>query len=458
MRTLSGKLFNINRKIASAFRVTVAVAMAALCLVPGNAAMAQVNISPSPIPAGIVGTPYNQSLGASGGAAPYTYSNEVGRLPNVLTLTPGGTLSGTPQLATVPFEIWATDANGREGVASSSAWVMSYGLTLNATFPVAAVNQPYSVTIGVTGGTAPYTCALMSGALPAGLATASNCIISGTPTTAGTSTFTLQGTDSAAGVGNQTFTLTVGNVAPNIAYSPPAGSTANFTGTTTPGSNGIGLIVATPWGGMGTGVAATTTLNSCGLGSVTGDGSFGSVAAISLSFSGTSTIAQNINLSCMSGTQVTAAVLTCQENAGGSGNLARSWPLNCPAGITVPGAPAVTSISPGSGPVNGGTRVTITGTGFVNGATVTVGGAPATAVTWVSATSITASTPEGTTGAKNVVVTNPDQLTGFLPRGFTYVEATSIPSLSEWGLIMLSGLMMLFGWVEIHLGRRLRHS
>ncbi|HEY33294.1 MAG TPA: hypothetical protein G4O10_09370, partial [Dehalococcoidia bacterium] len=41
-------------------------------------------------------------------------------------------------------------------------------------------------------------------------------------------------------------------------------------------------------------------------------------------------------------------------------------------------APTVTSISPTSGPAAGGTSVTITGTNFVNGATVTIGGASAT--------------------------------------------------------------------------------
>src|SRR5207249_9733853 len=52
--------------------------------------------------------------------------------------------------------------------------------------------------------------------------------------------------------------------------------------------------------------------------------------------------------------------------------------------------PAVTSVSPNNGPTGGGTSVTITGTNFINGATVAFGLTPATGVVVNSATSITA--------------------------------------------------------------------
>lgn len=84
-------------------------------------------------------------------------------------------------------------------------------------------------------------------------------------------------------------------------------------------------------------------------------------------------------------------------------------------------APTVTSIAPTSGPITGGTAVTITGTNFVAGATVSVGGAAATGVTVVSATSITATTPIGAEGAADVVVTNADAQAATLTGGFTYI-------------------------------------
>jgi hypothetical protein len=55
-------------------------------------------------------------------------------------------------------------------------------------------------------------------------------------------------------------------------------------------------------------------------------------------------------------------------------------------------APAITGVAPASGPVGGGTPLTISGTDFVTGATVTVGGRPCTAIT-VAATTITCTTP-----------------------------------------------------------------
>ena len=83
-------------------------------------------------------------------------------------------------------------------------------------------------------------------------------------------------------------------------------------------------------------------------------------------------------------------------------------------------APTVSAISPTSGTTGGGTPVTITGTGFLTGATVSLGGTAATGVTVVSSTSITATTAAHAAGAVNVVVTNTDAKTGTLTNGYTY--------------------------------------
>jgi len=71
-------------------------------------------------------------------------------------------------------------------------------------------------------------------------------------------------------------------------------------------------------------------------------------------------------------------------------------------------AVTVSAISPSSGPAAGGTNLTITGTSFQPGAGVRIGGVPATGVTVVSDTQITASTPPLSPGTLNDVdVTNP---------------------------------------------------
>ena len=93
--------------------------------------------------------------------------------------------------------------------------------------------------------------------------------------------------------------------------------------------------------------------------------------------------------------------------------------------IATPPAPppaAVTSISPISGPVTGGTSVTIAGTGFAQGATVKIGAAAATNVRIVSATLITATTTPAAAGVSNVVVTS-NGTPAVLPGGFTYLDS-----------------------------------
>ncbi|MEI7926141.1 MAG: IPT/TIG domain-containing protein, partial [Chloroflexota bacterium] len=83
-------------------------------------------------------------------------------------------------------------------------------------------------------------------------------------------------------------------------------------------------------------------------------------------------------------------------------------------------APTVSAVAPALGPSAGGTSITITGTGFVSGATVTIGGTAATGVTVVSATSITATTPAGTPGSATVTVRNSDGQAANVGGGFTF--------------------------------------
>ncbi len=83
--------------------------------------------------------------------------------------------------------------------------------------------------------------------------------------------------------------------------------------------------------------------------------------------------------------------------------------------------PVVTAVSPASGSTAGGTAITITGTSFQNGATVTVGGTAATSVVFVNSTKITAVAPAHAAGSVAVVVTNPTTQTGTLNPGFFYI-------------------------------------
>jgi hypothetical protein len=80
----------------------------------------------------------------------------------------------------------------------------------------------------------------------------------------------------------------------------------------------------------------------------------------------------------------------------------------------------VSGVNPTSGPAAGGTSVTISGTGFAAGATVTFGGTNATGVVVNNSTTITATTPAHAAGAVDVVVTNSTGQSGTKLNAFTY--------------------------------------
>lgn len=86
----------------------------------------------------------------------------------------------------------------------------------------------------------------------------------------------------------------------------------------------------------------------------------------------------------------------------------------------IPPAVGLTGVSPPSGPTSGGTAVTLTGSGFAAGATVSFGGAAASSVVVQNAARITAVTPAHAAGTVAVTVTNPGGAADTLSPGFFY--------------------------------------
>jgi large repetitive protein len=92
-------------------------------------------------------------------------------------------------------------------------------LTINAsggTTPVGMAGGAYAQNFFLSGGAGPYTWSLASGQLPPGLSLKTfsdprdaNNELAGTPTTAGTYTFTMQLTDYPGQQATQQFTLTI---------------------------------------------------------------------------------------------------------------------------------------------------------------------------------------------------------------------------------------------------------
>jgi uncharacterized repeat protein (TIGR02543 family) len=88
--------------------------------------------------------------------------------------------------------------------------------------------------------------------------------------------------------------------------------------------------------------------------------------------------------------------------------------------------PTFTSISPSRGETTTGTAITITGSNFLAGPTVTIGGTAATSIVRVSATTITALAPAGTLGLKSIIITNTDAGTITIPNAYNYGPLAAI--------------------------------
>ena len=177
------------------------------------------------------GVAYSHSLAsASGGAAPYSYQLASGSLPAGMTLAANGTLSGTPAaVGSFTFQVKATDSSTGTGPFSSAP--ASVTLTIAAptisinptTMPDGSVNTAYSQTLTASGGNAPYSYAISSGALPTGLSLSSAGLLSGTPTQSGTFNFSVMASDTTAGAGmpyhgTQAYSLTING--PTITVAP----------------------------------------------------------------------------------------------------------------------------------------------------------------------------------------------------------------------------------------------
>ncbi len=99
--------------------------------------------------------------------------------------------------------------------------------------------------------------------------------------------------------------------------------------------------------------------------------------------------------------------------------------------FTYENLPTVTGISPTGGPTASGTMVTITGTNFFAGTTVSFGATPATSITINSLTSITATAPSSTAGIVDITVTNAIGTSATSSSDkYTYTAAPTITSIS----------------------------
>ncbi|MEQ1862007.1 MAG: Ig domain-containing protein [Chthoniobacteraceae bacterium] len=162
----------------------------------------------SSLPPASVGQPYSQTLTATGGVEPYTWTIVSGAPPQGITLSSAGVLSGTPIAAiSTGFTVRVIDSDGN---TVTKMFTLSAGILISPiTLPWGSVNFPYFRQLSATGGTTPYTWAIASGALPPGLHLTSAGAISGFPTVSLAAAFVVRATDSAGRTGTRNYTLTI---------------------------------------------------------------------------------------------------------------------------------------------------------------------------------------------------------------------------------------------------------
>ena len=101
-------------------------------------------------------------------------------------------------------------------------------LTISDTLPPASVGLNYNATVAVTGGTAPYTFAIASGALPQGVLLSDNSgTVSGTPSASGSFSFAISVSDSKGLSKQQSLQMTVSNNSTTPAPPTPGGQNGN---------------------------------------------------------------------------------------------------------------------------------------------------------------------------------------------------------------------------------------
>jgi Putative Ig domain/Bacterial Ig domain len=175
---------------------------------------APLTITTGRLPRGSVGTTYSQNLGASGGQTPYNWSKESGNLPDGLSLNQAtGVISGVPERAgSSSFVIKLTDATSASINATLSIIINPAISVLEIdteSLPDGVVGQDYSRALQATGGSTPYRWTIINGRLPDGLQISDDGHITGRPTTAGETNFTVQVTEQSGQTASKALAIDI---------------------------------------------------------------------------------------------------------------------------------------------------------------------------------------------------------------------------------------------------------
>ncbi len=201
--------------------LAIILMLGAICPQVLSAQTSKLVIRAFTMPSSTVGVAFSTRLGADGGLKPYTWTLASGTLPSGISLATNGTISGTPkQAGTYNFTAKISDYSSPSQTAQIALTMKVSGTSTSQTGPSitksllsqATVNTAYTGTFSASGGTTPYLWSVISGQLPAGLSLDSvSGIVSGTPTVAGSSAFTVSVRDAGGMTASAATSLTVAN-------------------------------------------------------------------------------------------------------------------------------------------------------------------------------------------------------------------------------------------------------
>lgn len=254
------------------------------------------------LPNGVVGTAYSASLRALGTKTPVWGLDASSVLPDGLSLSTAGVITGTPTKGGVfNFNVTLTDG----GVTVTQPLTLTIAGTVSITttsLPIGTVSKAYSAPLQVSGGTSPYTWQISQGSLPAGLTiNQTTGVITGTPTApSGTASFTVTVTDSLKQSGSQALTIKIIDVpapivittttlpggvvkVPYLATLAATGATSAITWSVTVGTLPAGLTLNTSTGAIsGSPTTAGTSNFTIGASYDPGTGALSTTAALSI--------------------------------------------------------------------------------------------------------------------------------------------------------------------------------
>jgi len=244
-----------------------------------------------PLLPGKVGVEYSAQLSVTGGTAPYSFTGSG--LPEGLTLSTSGAVSGTPQApGSSSFNVNVTDSKGLSGGGNFAITIAPADLIIvTPSLPDAVVGAAYSVNLQASGGIPPYTWTVTG--LPEGV-TAKGATISGTPTASGKFTVVVSVKDSQQGSAPQTKSYGVG-----VAPPPPppltitTPSAPNGTVGTPYSANIAASGGATPYTFSATGLPAGLSISAAGAITGTPTAPGDSTIVVTVRDAGTASFARN---------------------------------------------------------------------------------------------------------------------------------------------------------------------